>query len=124
MSQRYTMNVVVLGLEDELSSQVQSALSRSGTAVQTKPAKSAEECIHSLNADSGDVVVCGPDLDNVKLLRQQCPSAAIIVLSRAAEVSDWLDAIEAGADDYYAAPLDGAQVRWMIESMRTRRTAA
>lgn len=124
MPQRYALNVVVFGLEDELSSEVKSALSRSGTAVVAKPVTGPEECIRSVHAESTDVVLCGPNLEHVKLVREQCPGAAIIVLSRAAEVSAWLDAIEAGADDYYAAPLDTAQVRWMIESMRTRRSAA
>lgn len=123
MSQRFSVNVVVFGLEDGLSRQAQSALNSSGTIVQAKPAVTAEECIDSLRGECG-IVLCGPDLDHIRFLRNHCPAAAIIVLSRNAEVSAWLDALEAGADDYYAAPLDGTQVRWMIESMRVGRSAA
>jgi DNA-binding response OmpR family regulator len=114
------MNVVVFGLEDEISHQLESALTSTGAIVAAEPASSPEECIHAIAGNRSHVVFCGLNLDAIRTVRERCPSAAIIVVSRVAEVEDWLDALEAGADDYYAAPLDGTQVQWMLQSMASR----
>ncbi|MEO8660343.1 MAG: hypothetical protein ABI693_17875 [Bryobacteraceae bacterium] len=40
----------------------------------------------------------------------------VVVTSRLPEVTDWLDALEAGAADYCAAPFDSRQINWIIDS--------
>ena len=46
------------------------------------------------------------------------------MVSRFPEVSEWLDAMDAGASDYCASPFEPAQVRWILESNLPRQYAA
>lgn len=76
-------------------------------------------------ADSpAQIIFCGTDTSVVSKLRETKPEAPIVVVSRHAEVSRWLDSIEAGATDYCAAPFETAQVQWIVESsLRAAQTA-
>lgn len=40
----------------------------------------------------------------------------MVVVSRVPEVNDWLDAMDAGAADYCAAPFEKEQLDWILES--------
>jgi DNA-binding NtrC family response regulator len=44
------------------------------------------------------------------------PNLPVVVVSRVPEVADWLDAIEAGASDYCAAPFETNQIQWILDS--------
>jgi DNA-binding NtrC family response regulator len=43
-------------------------------------------------------------------------SSPVVVVSRVPEVNDWLDAMDAGAADYCAAPFERDQLDWILES--------
>jgi DNA-binding response OmpR family regulator len=117
------MDVVILEVEEDLSNEVATALGRSDAHLSAKPARTRDECIDS--AQHGHpVVVCGLDVEQIRTVRDQCPAAPIIVVSRSADESAWLDALEAGADDYYAAPLDRTQIRWMVDALAARSARA
>jgi CheY-like chemotaxis protein len=62
------------------------------------------------------VVFCPSNLDDVTRLRAAEPQTAIIVVSRHPEINDWLDAIEAGANDYCAAPFETSQLQWLLQT--------
>jgi DNA-binding NtrC family response regulator len=49
------------------------------------------------------------------VLREK-PGFPVVVVSRIPEVSDWLDAIEAGASDYCAAPFESGDIQWLLEA--------
>jgi DNA-binding NtrC family response regulator len=70
------------------------------------------------NTDISDphIIFCGPDTRVVGELRSARPKAAIVVVSRHPEVSCWLDSIEAGANDYCAAPFEPSQMKWLLDS--------
>jgi len=40
----------------------------------------------------------------------------VVVVSRIPETSEWLDALEAGATDYCAAPFERQHISWVVES--------
>ncbi|MBI5082990.1 MAG: hypothetical protein HZB13_00100 [Acidobacteria bacterium] len=40
----------------------------------------------------------------------------VVVVSRLPEVDGWLDALEAGAADYCAAPFDAVQIGWLLDT--------
>lgn len=49
----------------------------------------------------------------------------MVVVSRLPEVEGWLNALEAGAADYCAAPFEPAQLGWLLETnTRVRALAA
>jgi DNA-binding response OmpR family regulator len=42
--------------------------------------------------------------------------APVVVVSRTPDVNDWLDAMDAGAADYCAAPFESQQLDWILQS--------
>jgi DNA-binding NtrC family response regulator len=40
----------------------------------------------------------------------------LVVVTRTAELSNWLDALEAGATDYCSAPFQAREMRWLVET--------
>jgi DNA-binding NtrC family response regulator len=49
-------------------------------------------------------------------LRQERPALPFIVVTRLPATSEWLDALEAGATDYCAPPIELRQINWIMES--------
>lgn len=72
------------------------------------------------NIDGADLVFCsalGTQLRNVLQIAQQgSVRPPVIVVSRLPEVSRWLDAMEAGANDYCAAPFEKKHLGWILRS--------
>ena len=62
----------------------------------------------------------------IALLRENEPRLPVIVVARVPATRNWLDALEAGATDYFGAPFEPAQVRWIMDSVARAesRTAA
>jgi DNA-binding response OmpR family regulator len=67
-----------------------------------------------------DIVFVGGDakqyLPLLQGVRQERPSLPFVVVTRIPETSEWLDALEAGATDYIAAPIELRQINWAMES--------
>ena len=70
--------------------------------------------------EEADLVFCsalGTQLRHVLQVTQQGPARPpVIVVSRLPEVSRWLDAMEAGANDYCAAPFEKKHLGWILRS--------
>jgi hypothetical protein len=45
------------------------------------------------------------------------------VVTRIPDASAWLDALEAGATDYFSAPIELRQINWVMESALGGRSA-
>ena len=118
------VQVMIYGLEGQLASELLDAVGKLGVPMDRQAFRDAEECRSSVADSSADIIFCSPDSDRVRALRATHPRAFIIAASRLPDVSDWLDAIEAGANDYCASPFEPAQVRWMLESSLRHHSAA
>lgn len=70
--------------------------------------------------ESADLIFCsavGAQLRSVlEMARRKDKTPPVIVVSRLPEVSRWLDAMEAGANDYCAAPFELKQLGWILKS--------
>jgi DNA-binding NarL/FixJ family response regulator len=116
MNERYMRaNVVLFGLSEALSADLETALGGIAGDIEAT-SLTPEECLESAKRNSANVFFCGPNAELVRELRRQCPNTVIIAASRIPDTDDWLDAIEAGADDYCAAPFETAQLTSMIAS--------
>lgn len=51
----------------------------------------------------------------LRRLRALDPKLCLVVIARVPDTQSWLDAIEAGATDYWPAPFEASQVRALIE---------
>ena len=100
--------VSLLALGSELESDLARALA---------PVCSEIHTVESIPAGA-NVVFCPSNIDIVKSLRAADPARTIIVVSRHPEVTDWLDSLESGADDYCAAPFESSQLLWILQSSR------
>ena len=53
----------------------------------------------------------------LSLLRETYPKLPVIVVSRFPDVKQWLDALDAGANDYCGAPFERVQLHWILNSV-------
>lgn len=65
--------------------------------------------------DSGaDLVFCGTA--QVEQLVRVYPDLPVIAVCGQRQITDWLDAMEAGAVDYCAAPFEATHLSWILQS--------
>ena len=112
----YEANILLYGLSDELAFDLMRALSRFCEGFHTRPLADNREGLQQVHRSDVNLVFCKPEPATIRRIRKTNPSTAIIAVSRFPETSDWIDSIEAGADDYCAAPFEVAQLRWMFDS--------
>jgi DNA-binding response OmpR family regulator len=105
-------------LDASLAEQLCNAASQPGRAFHSTA--STSECISVAEREKADVVFCSADpvgyrglLDALKRGGLPVP---VVVVSRIPETSEWLDALEAGATDYCAAPFERQHISWLVES--------
>ena len=113
-----TTNFILYELEGSLAAQLRKAASEPGHAFHS--AESTAECLALAERFNADVVFCNSEpreyrtlLDQVKRRGLRLP---VVVVSRIPEVSEWLDALDAGAMDYCAAPFEHQHMSWLIQS--------
>lgn len=113
------VHALLLGLSEELAGELLAPLKSFVRNVRAQKREEANSVLTALEMPA-DIIFCGPDVHLVSELRSAKPETPIVVVSRHAEVSDWLDSIEAGATDYCAAPFESFQLKWVLEtSMRS-----
>ena len=111
-------NFILHELEESLAAQLRKAAFGPGHAFHS--ARSTAECLLLAERIHADVVFCNAEpseyqalLNEMKLRGLRLP---VVVVSRLPEVSEWLDALDAGAADYCAAPFEHEHMSWLIES--------
>lgn len=113
-------NVVMLGLADVLAAELGKVLSEQAQAVYAERFSSASDCLGMIDTLQADLVFCSAERECyaplVQAVKENRPGLPIVVVSRCGEVTEWLDALEAGASDYCAPPFESTQVRWILEN--------
>ena len=117
-------NVLFHGLDSELAMDLRAALAGFCEGIQAEVLTGMAQSRATLHSDGATIVFCGTKPETVKDLRRINPKASIIAVSRLPETTDWLNAIEAGADDYCAAPFESHQLRWILDSTLSFERAA
>jgi len=116
--------VILIGLEQSAANQISRALAI-GHEIQLQPKTTPVE-----DLALADIIFAGGEqtqyLTLLRRVRAQYPYLPFVVVTRLAETSDWLDALEAGATDYCSAPFETRQINWLMETAlhRTRTAAA
>lgn len=121
----FEANILLFGLADELAGDLANALASFCEGFHTVPLPETAQAMQELQRMDVTLVFCRPEPATIRRIRQANPAVSIIAVSRFPETSEWLDSIEAGADDYCSAPFETAQLRWMFDScLRYSRAAA
>lgn len=120
MSGKGISNTILFGLEDDLAAGLRREMSDQARAVYSFPFLAASECLALIDEARADLVFCAAEPERYRLLldavRLKKPGLPIVVVSRRGEVTEWLNALEAGASDYCAPPFESTQLRWILES--------
>jgi len=117
--------VVLIGMADELAGPLIRVLRQE--AHQVNQVRSAHRAQSRFQPEIAFVSADRHGFEaDITRLRQLAPDIPIVVVTREPELSRWLDGLEAGASDYWCAPFERVQVRWIMSSVRpaARRRAA
>jgi DNA-binding NtrC family response regulator len=113
-----TQNFILHGLDRALAMQLCDAVALPGRSFHST--KSASECLSVAENRHADMVFCSSDRGEyegvLRALEQRGISLPVVVVSRIPETSEWLDALDAGAADYCAAPFERPHISWLVES--------
>ena len=109
---------ILHNLDESLALQLRKAASDSGLVFYASA--STAECLALTQRLHVDAVFCGSEpqayREILEAMRRRGLSVPVVVVSRIPEVSEWLNAIEAGATDYCAAPFEQRDMSWLIQS--------
>lgn len=122
----HKIKMVAYELEPALATQIFHAVSDSAPV---RSAASVSRCLDLVRRLPADLVLCGADPGKYRplllALKNSGLNIPVLVVSRMPEVSEWLDALDAGAADYCGAPFEQQPIQWLIGSvLRSTRQAA
>jgi DNA-binding NtrC family response regulator len=113
-------NILLAGLDKTLATELSRALREFHHAVFCEPFLSARECIRAIDRAGGDLVFCTAEASAyeslLNALREQGREVPVVVVSRLPEIEKWLDAMDAGAADYCAAPFEARLISSIVEN--------
>ncbi|MBI4893633.1 MAG: hypothetical protein HY821_23635 [Acidobacteria bacterium] len=95
-------------LEEPLASALQQTLTLCGCKSRLIDAPAAHQ--------RADIVFCPSTGDLLRAALERFRGLPVVVVSRLPEESGWLDALEAGAADYCAAPFEPIHLRWLLDA--------
>lgn len=120
------VRIVLFGLDRGLASELGSVLARQDQEVHSEPFRTPKECLATVDRLGADLVFISSERDRylglLEAIGRHKPDLPVVVVSRTPEVSEWLDAIEAGASDYCAAPFEASHIQWILDSTLNRQT--
>jgi DNA-binding NtrC family response regulator len=112
--------IVLFGLDDPLASELRRVLVRQQQTVFSEPFRTAPECLALVERVGAELIFCSSHrkryLALLEAVGRSKPNLPVVVVSRVPEVAEWLDAIEAGASDYCAAPFETSHIQWILDS--------
>jgi DNA-binding response OmpR family regulator len=113
-------SVFLIGLEQATATLISRALSVERHRIEQKPQNIAVPELMDV-----DIVFAGGEpsqyLSLLRRVREERPALPFVVVTRIAETTEWLDALEAGATDYCSSPFEARQIHWLMESALPRR---
>ena len=109
-------NVLFFGIEQDLAADLQHALTGLCDGVKREALPGVSDSLAALKDGAVDLVFCDANINVIRKLRSAAPRTLLVAIGRFPEVSDWIDSLEAGADDYCGAPFEPHQLRWIFES--------
>jgi DNA-binding NtrC family response regulator len=107
-SNKFRPKAYLIGLDEKLAKEI-------------VPVLAASSCALTADPDKADIVFCGWQEREFIEASARCKRVPVVVVSRLPDVGGWLDALEAGAADYCAAPFEMVQMRWLLDTHLRRK---
>lgn len=104
--------IELIDFPDDVAERLAVSLMAEGYQARCRQSVSDADC----HADA--IILCGDGnhwRQNVSDIRYLHGGKFLVVATRLPDHNKWLDALEAGADDYCCAPLDARQIGWLVE---------
>lgn len=122
VSQAVSLSQVLLfGLEEDLARELIRVIAPGSEAAFSAP--DAAACLEMLEDAPVDIVFCSskPEycLPLLRTMKQMKRNTPVVVVSQEPEFDEWLDAMEAGAVDFVAAPFHHTQIHLILASHLT-----
>ncbi|MGE5648086.1 MAG: hypothetical protein ACM336_20100 [Acidobacteriota bacterium] len=112
--------ILLFGLDEGLGSELRGVLTNQQQSVYSEPFVPPPGCLRVVDRIGADLIFCSSERERylalLEAIAQFRPDLPVVVVSRTPEVSEWLDAIEAGASDYCAAPFETSHIQWILDS--------
>lgn len=113
-------SVLLVGMDFELAATLQKILAGGGHQVSYEGRGSAATLRNFKAPGTPDIICCGSRRQAyqrvIEQVRLSGKSVPVVVVSGKQETAEWLDALDAGACDYFAEPFDSGHIGWVIES--------
>ncbi|MHB8653231.1 MAG: response regulator [Terriglobia bacterium] len=120
--------IVLFGLADDWAENSRKVLSEQGHVVYSYPFLPLPDALALIEQIKADFVFCAAEPQDYKLLleaiKQNITGLPFIVVSRQPDTSAWLDALQAGASDYWAPPFEAISFQWILEAALTSKHGA
>ena len=121
-----TETALLFGLDERLGSELEGALREQGREYLSEPWRRPGTEV----ARPGiKVVFCPADRNYYRplldFIRQRGLKLPVVVVSGAPELTQWLDALDAGVADYCSPPFESSQICWILDNtLKYRRLTA
>lgn len=116
--------ILLIGLDQNLAEELGAKIAENESRVYKTPG--SDDCEKVLDRVCPDLVFCPSDrrhfLNVLAAARRSPRRVPVVAVSRAPEVTEWLDAMEAGASDYCGAPFESRDIRWILTTNLERRS--
>jgi DNA-binding response OmpR family regulator len=110
--------ILLIGLEPAAAGQICRALAVDSHQIEQIEPQIQNVALRDLR--DADIVFAGGEpacyMPLLRRVRESRPTLPFVVVTRIPETREWLDALEAGATDYCAAPIETRQLQWLMES--------
>lgn len=110
--------LLLFGLDEALSTELLHSLTDYEAHTQPHLPEDVESGARLLAESRAHVVFIPAEAGRMKRSLDAAKAAHLpaIVVSHSADIGQWLDAMDAGASDYAAAPFDVGELRWILRS--------
>jgi DNA-binding NtrC family response regulator len=111
--------VLLFQLEENLKQELEPVLTNAQLALDPEACSNLAECRNRIEEQRPYMVFSHFSPDLVELLhslKEPVSRTPVIVVSRDPNAHEWIEAMEAGAADYCAAPFELHQIRWIVQA--------
>lgn len=110
--------LLLMGLDPITSHSLEQALPHPSTTFSASIPTDVRSFLALLKQSQPDVLFCPARHRHLKeiLQRASAQHLPVVVVTRDPDAREWIDAMDAGASDYVAAPFHRDQILWVLQS--------